>query len=289
MKDAMQAAVKERKDVIDVYAATREMLEAEIKVPKNLPAQPSSEEEQNRLDEIGGLQKTLETLSPPLFPSTAEIMAGVKQSHDEDEKKLSDDLEAEKQQEREKAGAAYREAQEALRKLTLKREELAKEPERIRQRINDLKNQRQRSADRLKLLDEELRPQIKGTAQTFLLVLRALFLGGLGALVTSLLRIQREGDIVGLMDSKQYFHIIIYDTIIGSVVSVTGLALAMYSNIFSILPLDWSSPDGTGNSAYWKVAFLCIVIGAFARPVYYALYRRIRIFAPDDEKNGSAK
>ena len=290
MAEAMPAAVTDHADVIAAYGAARGALEEEIRLRKNLLEQPDLEEKQKRLDKLSSLQETLETLSPPSLSSSLDkIIADVKQRHSEAEDRRLDELKAKEERERKKAGEAYRKAQETLRELLAKHDELEAEPGRTKQHISSLKEQRQRITNRLKILDEDLKPQMENTTQIFLLVLRALFLGGLGALATSLLSIQREGDIVGFMDSEQYFYIIIYDAIIGSIISLAGLTLAMFTNILTLLPLGRTSPDGTEDTTYWQVAFLCLVLGAFSRTAYYAVYRRIRRFTSDDEKNGAAK
>lgn len=120
--------------------------------------------------------------------------------------------------------------------------------------------------------------------------MRALSLGGLGALVTLLtsymLVAPSNGKIDGFMSSNNYWSLLLAHTAMGSIVSTVIFGL-FYTKQLTIFQPENNSTEYIAPE-FWRVTMLCIIAGAFAEKLYSAASNRVDLYVDEPNKKNQA-
>jgi len=123
-----------------------------------------------------------------------------------------------------------------------------------------------------------------------LFAIRALCLGGIGALVTLLAR--RTIGAFGPVNEQTFFSIpkywplLITHTILGGLIALVAFAL-FYTKQITIFKPEFPNGGASGDPEFWRVTLLCIIAGAFAEKIYGAVSSRVEKYV--DEPNPNAR
>ena len=101
--------------------------------------------------------------------------------------------------------------------------------------------------------------------------MRALSLGGLGALITLLasyvlIPLKNNSTNSSFINRSNYWSLLLGHTLMGAVVSVVILGL-FYTKQLTVFQPD-SASNGSVTPEFWRVTVLCIIAGAFAQNLY---------------------
>ncbi len=116
-----------------------------------------------------------------------------------------------------------------------------------------------------------------------LFAIRALCLGGIGALVTLLARKTIGSNPLEptFFHTSRYWPLLITHTIVGALISLVAFAL-LYTKQITIFKPDLSGAVATGEPEFWRVTLLCIVAGAFADKIYVAVSSRVEKYTNEE-------
>ncbi|ALQ10199.1 hypothetical protein WNY97_20640 [Pseudoalteromonas fuliginea] len=116
--------------------------------------------------------------------------------------------------------------------------------------------------------------------------MRALSLGGLGALITLLashmLVPPANGKSKDFMSSNNYWSLLLAHTTMGAVVSTVIFGL-FYTKQLTIFHPEKVLSDGV-SPEFWRVTMLCIIAGAFAEKLYNAASNRVDVYVEEPNK-----
>ena len=115
-----------------------------------------------------------------------------------------------------------------------------------------------------------------------LFAIRALCLGGIGALVTLLARRTIEtGDPDNtFFHAPRYWPLLIKHTILGGLIALVAFALFYTKQITIFKPDNAVVPVG-GEPEFWRVTLLCIISGAFADKIYTAVSSQVEKYTTE--------
>jgi hypothetical protein len=120
--------------------------------------------------------------------------------------------------------------------------------------------------------------------------MRALALGGIGALITllaSYMLIPPTNDKTkGFMNSNNYWSLVLAHTAMGAVVSTVIFGL-FYTKQLTIFQPENSSSESMAPE-FWRVTMLCIIAGAFAEKLYSAASNRVDVYVEEPNKQKQA-
>ena len=116
--------------------------------------------------------------------------------------------------------------------------------------------------------------------------MRALSLGGLGALITLLasymLKPPENGNSVGFINSSNYWSLLLSHTMMGAVVSSVIFGL-FYTRQLTIFQPDMTASENVAPE-FWRITMLCIIAGAFAEKLYSAASNRVDKYVEEPNK-----
>lgn len=142
------------------------------------------------------------------------------------------------------------------------------------ERIEDLSSSSASLEQTVKRVEKKLQ---SGTytevVKNWVLVMRALCLGALGALAAFIVRPPGKAVAHNILNDSDYWYIVVSQLLVGAITAVAGFAL-MYTDFLSIFKFDTNGQVETVPD-YWKITLLCTVLGAFSHHIYGAV--RIRI------------
>ncbi len=120
--------------------------------------------------------------------------------------------------------------------------------------------------------------------------LRALALGGLGALVSLLAKETIDGHErkINFFQRKNFWALLTTQTVLGGLIAIVAFALFYTKQLTIFTPNGIPQTGGEGVSQlfptpeFWRVTMLCIIAGAFAEKFYAAAASRVNKYADED-------
>lgn len=117
--------------------------------------------------------------------------------------------------------------------------------------------------------------------------MRALSLGGLGALITLLasyvLVEPSNANKISFVKSDHYWALVLGHTLMGAVISIVAFGL-FYTKQLTIFQPD-SETTSQVSPEYWRVTMLCVIAGAFAEKLYSAASNGVDKYVDKPEPN----